>query len=211
MVAFIPLFGTLGKNLGKNSHEYKKSLIVANRAPISSLPIDLLGIQFLLPPIMKYIVPREFSKKSVITWWHIVSRQFRLSSYMFGGRYPDEEGNFQSNKLEDDGCLVRVPTHDNVPIVVPRRRMIVPVHPITLQPLTEKERTLGHPAASQSGDESRDTTIVYIPPYFYVRLAIFLFLIWTTASILVCSVSVMPCKLFLRSTIVGPVSKSIIQ
>lgn len=164
-------------------------------APISSLPIDLLGIQFLLPPIMKYIVPREFSKKSVITWWHIVSRQFRLSSYMFGGRYPDEEGNFQSNKLEDDGCLVRVPTHDNVPIVVPRRRMIVPVHPITLLPLTEKERTLGHPAASQSGDESRDTTIVYIPPYFYVRLAVFLFLIWTTASILVCSVSVMPLKL----------------
>lgn len=143
---------------------------------------------------MKYIVPREFSKRSVITWWHIVSRQFRLSSYMFGGRYPGEEGNFQSTKAEDDGCLVRVPTHDNVPIVVPRRRMIVPVHPITLQPISEKERSLGHPAISQSGDESRDTTIVYIPPYFYTRLSIFLFLIWTTASILVCSVSVAPCR-----------------
>lgn len=165
--------------------------------PIASLPVDLLGIQFLLPPIIKYIVPREFSKKSVTTWWHIVSRQLRLSSYMFGERYYDEEGNFQSNKAGDDGGLVRVPTHDNVPIVVPRRRMIVPIDSVTLQPILEIERRLGHPAASQSGDEDRDTTIVYIPPFFYTRLTIFLFLIWTTGSALVCSVSVVPCKLII--------------
>ncbi len=158
--------------------------------------MDLLFIQFLLPPIVKYIVPREFSKKSVITWWHIVSRQLRLSSYMFGERYPDEEGQFQLNPM-DHGSLVRVPTHDNVPIVVPRRRMIVPVHPITLQPILESERRLGHPAISSSGDEERDTTIVYIPPSFYTRLSIFLFLIWTTGSALVCSVSVAPCKLII--------------
>lgn len=156
-----------------------------------------MGIQFLLPPIIKYIVPREFSKKSVTTWWHIVSRQLRLSSYMFGERYYDEEGNFQSNRAGDDGSLVRVPTHDNVPIVVPRRRMIVPVDSVTLQPILEIERRLGHPAASQSGDEDRDTTIVYIPPFFYTRLTIFLFLIWTTGSALVCSVSVVPCKLII--------------
>jgi E3 ubiquitin-protein ligase DOA10 len=141
-----------------------------------------------MPPIMSYIVPREFSKKTVITWWHIVSRTLRLSSFMFGGRYPDEE-------LEDGG-LVRVPTHDSVPVVVPRRRMIVPVHPITLQPLDETERRLGHPAVRQ--DEERDTTIVYIPPFFKIRITIFLLLIWTTGSVLFCSISVVPCKLINR-------------
>lgn len=155
---------------------------------------------------MGYIVPREFSKKSVITWWHIVSHHLRLSSYMFGGRYPEEEGNFKAWKVQEDvslrssrkdGGLVRVPTHDNVPIVVPRRRMIVPVDPITLDPLDEAEKLMSHPAVSHKsgGDEERDTTIVYIPPFFYVRLSVFLFLIWTTGSVLVCSISVVPCKL----------------
>lgn len=151
--------------------------------PISLLPIDLLAVQYLLEPVMGYVDTREFSKKALMRWWHIVSRQLKLSSFMFGGRYPNEE------KIE--GELVRVPTHDNVPIAVPRRRMIVPVHPITLRSLLISERT--HPAISES--EERDTTIVYIPNYFYTRIFIFLFLIWATGSILVCSISVVPCKL----------------
>lgn len=159
---------------------------------------------------MSYIVPREFSKKTVTTWWHIVSKTLRLSSFMFGGRYPDEEvaytwqtwlyclirrnGNVVAEE-QKDGSLVRVPTHDNVPVVVPRRRMIIPVHPVTLQPLDETERDLGHPAVRQSGYEESDTTIVYIPPFFKIRITIFLLLIWTTGSILFCSISVVPCKL----------------
>lgn len=180
------------------------------------MPVDLLAVQFLLPPIMGYIVPREFSKKNVVTWWHIVSRHLRLSSFMFGGRYPEEEGVYvykswyawlksnlfqQQSPLYDnfqkDGGLVRVPTHDNVPVVIPRRRMIVPIDPITLQPLNENERILGHPAAGVDDDKTKNTTIVYIPPYFKLRMAVFLFLIWTTGSILVCSISVVPCKLII--------------
>lgn len=163
--------------------EKKRKKLIFPSIPISLLPIDLLAVQYLLEPVMGYVVPREFSKRALMTWWHIVSRHLRLSSFMFGGRYPKEE--------PVEGDLVRVPTHDNVPIVVPRRRMLVPVHPITLQPLLISERT--HPAISES--EERDTTIVYIPKYFYTRIFIFLFLIWTTGSILVCSISVVPCKL----------------
>ncbi|KAI8642232.1 hypothetical protein BD408DRAFT_443594 [Parasitella parasitica] len=183
--------------------------------PISSLPIDLLAIQFLLPPIMRYIVPREFSKKNVATWWHIVSRQLRLSSFMFGGRYLEEEGAplygswYQwitslppqqsapaaPSGFRKDGGLVRVPAHDNVPAAMPSRRMIVPVNPSTLQPLNETERILGHPVAAGNDDKTKNTTIVYIPPYFKLRIAAFLFLIWATGSILVCSISVAPLKL----------------
>ncbi|CEP13022.1 hypothetical protein [Parasitella parasitica] len=179
--------------------------------PISTLPIDLLAIQFLLPPIMGYIVPREFSRKNVATWWHIVSRQLRLSSFMFGGRYPEEEavsyceswylwleslfGQQSSNGLKKEWGLVRVPGLDNVPIVMPRRRMFVPIDSSTLQPLNETERILGHPAAGWDDDNTKNTTIVYIPPYFKLRIAAFLFLIWMTGSILVCSISVVPLKL----------------
>lgn len=130
---------------------------------------------------------------------------------MFGGRYPEEEGVFvykswsawlfrqpalHDASFQKDGSLVRVPAHDNVPIVmIPRRRMIIPVDAQTLQPLNEAERALGHPAAGSDDDKTKNTTIVYIPPYFKLRIAVFLFLIWTTGSILVCSISVAPCML----------------
>lgn len=152
---------------------------------------------------MSYIVPREFSKKNVVTWWHIVSRQLRLSSFMFGGRYPEEEGRYtwrswvtalQNNgEFQKDGQLVRVPAYDNVPLIVPRRRMIVPIDEVTLQPLNGVERILGHPAVVENEDQN--TTVVYIPPYFKLRIVVFLFLIWMTGSILLCSISVMPCML----------------
>lgn len=185
-------------------------LIPSFSIPISSLPIDLLAIHFLLAPLMSYIVPREFSKKNVITWWHIVSRQLRLSSFMFGGRYPEEEGHYihstwlswllgRQRRHNDvdfrrDGRLVRVPAYDNVPLIVPRRRMIIPVDAVTLQPLDDTELRLGHPAVVNHEDQ--DTTVVYIPPYFKLRIAVFLFLIWMTGSILLCSISVVPCKCF---------------
>lgn len=71
--------------------------------------------------------------------------------------------------FQRDGQLLRVPKLDTVP-VVPRRRMLVPVDPVTLEALNEEERRAGHPAASQSGDEELSTTIVYAPPHFKSRV-----------------------------------------
>ncbi|KAI8343850.1 hypothetical protein BD560DRAFT_411937 [Blakeslea trispora] len=179
--------------------------------PIMPIPIDLLIIQFLLPPAMKYLVPREFSKKSVTTWWHIVSRHLRLSSYMFGGRYPREEGTFVSRSRygwlryrfyrlynqdiafqKDNGRLMRVPSHDHVPLVLLSRRMIVPVDEVTLEPLDPTERRLMHPAVTKFGSVEADTTVVYIPSRFKLRISMFVFLIWVTGSILMCSITVVP-------------------
>ncbi|KAI9486072.1 MAG: hypothetical protein EXX96DRAFT_547588 [Benjaminiella poitrasii] len=179
--------------------------------PISSLPIDLLAVQFLLPPIMDYIKPRELFKKNVIAWWHIVSRYLRLSSFMFGGRYSEEEGvyiyrkwwlrwvpDFVRNRYHGkrvvmdteeiqeneeryfrrDGGLMRVPVHDHMFEAASGRSVFVPVD-----------------EDNQSYNNEYETTIVYIPPYFKCRIAIFLFLIWMTGSILVCTIAVVLLKL----------------
>ncbi|KAG0174690.1 hypothetical protein DFQ30_003160 [Apophysomyces sp. BC1015] len=168
-------------------------------APLSTLAIDFLVAQFLLPPLISYINPREFAKKALSTWWRATSAHLRLTSFMFNGRYADEEGThvrrdlkawllwqkapissaiYADVAIEDenapvifrrDGQLIRVPKHDSVP-VHPNRRMLVPVDPITLEAIDETERRNGHPAASESGDEEHSTTVVYIPPHFRLRV-----------------------------------------
>ncbi|KAG1453311.1 hypothetical protein G6F46_003822 [Rhizopus delemar] len=147
--------------------------------PLSTLPFDLLAIQFILPRVMEYIVPGEFSKRAVMTWWHIVAKPLRLSSFMFGEIGPETPTN---------GHLAQVPAYDHVPYVR-HRSMVVPVDPQSLAPLDETDRLLGHPAGSGVGQ----TMIVYIPPFFKIRVAVFLLLVWITGSILVCSMSFVPC------------------
>ncbi|KAF7725250.1 hypothetical protein EC973_000338 [Apophysomyces ossiformis] len=170
-------------------------------APLSTLAIDFLAAHFLLPPLISYIGPREFAKKALSTWWRAASAHLRLTSYMFNGRHPEEEGThvrktwkawlflekapISSSVYADvaihddnspvifrhDGQLVRAPKHDSVP-VIPNRRMLVPVDPITLEAIDETERRNGHPAASETGDEEQSTVVVYIPPNFRLRVNI---------------------------------------
>jgi hypothetical protein len=50
--------------------------------------------------------------------------------------------------------------------------MIIPVDPVTLEPIDPVEKYLGHPASiSENGGEEHNTTIVYIPPYFKIRVS----------------------------------------
>ncbi|KAI8393645.1 uncharacterized protein BYT42DRAFT_609419 [Radiomyces spectabilis] len=189
--------------------------------PLSTLAIDLLLVQFLLPPLINYLEPRKFAKEALYNWWRLVSRRLRLTSFMFNGRYPEEEGTHirkswkawlfmkQATVVSDvyadvaipphnadvifrrDGQLVRVPKHDGVP-VVPGRRMLVPVDPVNFLPIDEQERMAGHPAASDSGDEEQSTTVVYVPPQFQLRVIIFLLLMWLSLSALAFSIMIAP-------------------
>ncbi|KAI9490702.1 hypothetical protein BDB00DRAFT_836412 [Zychaea mexicana] len=193
-------------------------------APLSTLALDLIAVQFLVPPLVSHIKPRDFCKKVMSDWWRAASRHLRLTSFMFNGRYPEEEGshvrktftawllrrkapintdvvyadvainNNNGNAsviFKRDGTLARVPKHDSVP-VPDNRRMIVPVDPINLEPINENERRLGHPAAVESGDLENNTTIIYIPPNFRLRVASFVFLLWVSGSVLTCSLTVAP-------------------
>lgn len=147
---------------------------------------------------MNYWKPRETFKKLLLQWWRFTSRQLRLTSFMFNGSYPEEEGTHVrktwkawllrekapidnhvygevgldqgSVVFQRDGQWVRAPKYDTVP-VIPGRRMLIPVDPVTGEALDEEERRLGHPAASDSGDEEHTTTIVYTPPHFRWRVS----------------------------------------
>lgn len=68
--------------------------------PLSTLAIDLLIIQFLLPPLIGLIKPRDYSKKALDLWWHFACRQLRLTSFMFNVRQPDEEGHHVRRTLK---------------------------------------------------------------------------------------------------------------
>ncbi|KAI8063657.1 uncharacterized protein B0P05DRAFT_555187 [Gilbertella persicaria] len=184
--------------------------------PLSTLAIDLLMIQFLMPPLMRLIKPRDYSKKVLDLWWHMACRQLRLTSFMFNERKPDEEGRFvyrtwkawltrQVPQLPEDdvaiqegdvifqpdGMFLRVPKYDSVP-VDPKRRMLVPVDPVSLEALDEQERGRLHPAAADTMDESQSTVVVYAPPRFKQRLIVFLLYMWFSISLLTCSVTVVP-------------------
>ncbi|CEJ00887.1 hypothetical protein RMCBS344292_14929 [Rhizopus microsporus] len=188
--------------------------------PLSTLAVDLLITQFLVPPLVQFMNPRENSKRALDLWWHFASRQLRLTSFMFNVRMPDEEGRHVRKTLKAwilrekatiptdefsdvgidsddnvvfkrDGMLMRVPKYDSVP-VDPKRRMLVPVDPVTLEAIDEEERRRGHPAAADTGDESQSTIVVYVPPHFKLRTIIFLLFMWFSISLFVCSVTVVP-------------------
>ncbi|CAO3628960.1 unnamed protein product [Mucor hiemalis] len=191
--------------------------------PLSTLAIDLLIIQFLLPPLIALIKPRDYSKKALDLWWHFACRQLRLTSFMFNERKADEEGHHVRRTLKSmllfekasiptdefsevgiiddddqspvvfkrDGMMVRVPKYDSVP-VDPKRRMLVPVDPVTLEAIDEEERRRGHPATADTNDEAQSTIVVYIPPNFKRRIIIFLFSMWFSISLFTCSVTVVP-------------------
>ncbi|KAI8882007.1 hypothetical protein K501DRAFT_252110 [Backusella circina FSU 941] len=202
----------------------------------SNVSIDFLAVQFLLPPLIMLIKPREYSKKALDWWWHFVCRQLRLTSYMFNMRMADEEGhhmrrtlkawltfekasnldnclniqnhNNNSTIFQPDGMLVRAPKYDSV-VVDSGRRMLVPVDPVHFQPIDQEERGRKHPAAGDTDDEDQSTIIVYIPTFFYQRVTIFLVLLWFSISSFACSVTVIPLLLgrFLFSYYFAPNAK----
>ncbi|KAI8358573.1 hypothetical protein BD560DRAFT_405866 [Blakeslea trispora] len=206
--------GTVTYSLGYTSIVFP--LRLPFHTPLSTLAVDLLIIQFLLPPLVNLVNPRAYSKKALDLWWHLASRQLRLTSFMFNQSQPDEQGRFvyrswkawllrSKPDIPDDdvsvqegdvvfvrdGTFLRVPKYDSVP-VDPKRRMLVPVDPVTLEALDEQERSRMHPAAADTMDESQSTIVVYAPPHFKQRIIIFLIYMWFSISVFTCSVTVVP-------------------
>lgn len=187
--------------------------------PLSIVPIDLIIIQVGIPAIVKYFQPKQTIKRLFIEWTKATCRQLRLTSFIFGGRKPEEEGTLvyhswwawltrtkpehypPAGTNQDvignevsyfwDGQLLRVPRHDSVPIIE-RRRMLVPIDNYTLEPVDEVERMLGHPAATAAGGEEVNTVVVYSPPNFKQRLIIFVGFMWLSSSIFFCAMTVLP-------------------
>jgi E3 ubiquitin-protein ligase DOA10 len=162
-----------------------------------------------IPAMVNYFNLKQLLENLMVRWTGWLCHQLRLSSFLLGKRPIKEEGYIyykswkawiQRPELNDDadgvatfvksGHLVRAPKHDSVRYV-PGRRMLVPVDPVTFEPTDQFERELGHPA----GDEENNTTIIYLPPRFKLRMTLFMFIMWVSWCIFICCLFVGPIAL----------------
>jgi E3 ubiquitin-protein ligase MARCH6 len=120
---------------------------------------------------------------------------------MFGGRYPAEETPPKPSSLarilwrmETKPSWRRVPANDNVAIIRNMRATAeVDEHG---KPLDEKEQAAMNAQNAEAERNRRnsdeDYTVVYIPPHFRHRIALFIFAIWVVCCIGIAGLIAMP-------------------
>ncbi|KAI5779817.1 hypothetical protein EDC01DRAFT_669996 [Geopyxis carbonaria] len=174
--------------------------------PVLEFPVDLLFYNFLMPFAVKFFKPSEGLQKMYGWWFKRCARTLRLSSFMFGDRLKDEEGyhchpTWQSWLMGEKGDVeapvlpgqsapkgkayfqrsgrfVRAPASDSI-----RRARGTPV----FMPVDEQNRRLDvspaeDPPNGAAGANSLDWKLVYIPPYFRVRVGMVVLGIWFFAA-----------------------------
>ncbi|EEB08501.1 ER-localized ubiquitin ligase Doa10 [Schizosaccharomyces japonicus yFS275] len=163
-------------------------------------PLDLLAIHALIYTIGKRIGPLKIVESVWTFILSALCRCLRISSYVMGKRYVAEEGHFK-NKLfpmlarlrfksivgedvveeekldlspenfERDGCFVRCPSFDAVP--VKKNAMLIFVTEDGHELQGEKKKL----------EESNEFMLAYAPPKFYARLWGLLLCSWLIAAI----------------------------
>ncbi|KTW25926.1 hypothetical protein T552_03200 [Pneumocystis carinii B80] len=160
------------------------------------IPFDILALHILIPLTLKMIKPAAIAKALWVWWLKTISAKLRLTSFMFNGRHPQEEGVYvrktlmaklliKKTDIHDDsgqplkdldvvfvrnGSFLRVPFKDNISLQ--RESMFIPV--------TEDNVRLDKKQDNESKN-SPNFTVVYVPPSFIKRIIVLLFLIWIFA------------------------------
>ncbi|EPX73135.1 ER-localized ubiquitin ligase Doa10 [Schizosaccharomyces octosporus yFS286] len=176
-------------------------------------PIDLLALQALIHVSIKLFKPMDLMR---FVWRSLISflcRGLRLSSYVMGERYKDEEGYHPSKNLsfirrlfskppsvgiETDPEDEKVNEKDSEDVLVfdgcflrcPSKD-VVPVHSgAMLIPITKDGYRL--PEKKEKIEDNPDYTTAYAPPYFYKRLIALLFFCWLVSVITTVSLVFFP-------------------
>ncbi|KAI8972746.1 hypothetical protein BDB01DRAFT_809122 [Pilobolus umbonatus] len=177
--------------------------------PLSTVPIDMILLQILISIAIKHYQPVQVSKNLLDYSIKQICSTFRLTSYFFGVRKPEEEGRFVYHTWSAwfnrhkhrhysptnialsiygdeasfiwEGQLLMVPKHDNVPYGQ-NHRMLIPVDPFTFTPLNQIDKELGHPANNGLDGSVNNTIIIYSPPHFHLRLYIMGITLWSTIN-----------------------------
>ncbi|KKY25533.1 putative ring finger membrane protein [Phaeomoniella chlamydospora] len=189
----------------------------ASGGPTLELPIDLIFYSFVLPVLLRNI---QLSNKIdiVYKWWfRNVASWLRLSDFLFGERKEeelrprtwmprslvrDELNNKDGNNDDDDlittkdrqtdghvprdGKFVRTPASDSVRI--PKgQRVFVEVN-------EENERVDGQPDKDDGpyGKKNKDFTVVFVPPKFGLRIALFIAHVWVFTAVLGMCITLLP-------------------
>ncbi|KAH8991685.1 hypothetical protein EDB92DRAFT_1797968 [Lactarius akahatsu] len=179
------------------------------REPLSDVPIDLLFLHVLLPYTLRFFRPRRVVRKTSVKIWKYLCAQLRLTSYMFGGRHPDEERGVSYSSwwaprnsgdevaeggLHFHGSYRRVPNSDNV--AVPRDMRATARVDVTGLPVDDEAQRLITAQDAEAEKAKRnpkdDYTVVYIPPHFQYRVALFIFALWVVGCVFITATVSMP-------------------
>ncbi|KAL1861022.1 hypothetical protein Plec18170_001537 [Paecilomyces lecythidis] len=192
----------------------------SSNVPFLEFPVDLLFYNFVMPFAIRSVKPSDGLHKMYNWWFHQCARMLRLTNFLFGGeRRPEEEGHHvrrswravllaekgdpqnpvtgeeQRALVEEkdveayflrDGRFVRAPASDQVRI--PKGAQVF------LEVTEDNKRKDGavDPEDGLHGRTSDMFTQVYIPPYFRLRVASFLFLIWVFAAVTGVGITIVP-------------------
>ncbi|KAM3067084.1 hypothetical protein ACMFMG_011757 [Clarireedia jacksonii] len=180
----------------------------SSNEPVLEFPTDLLFYNFLMPLAVKFFKPSD-GLHSMYSWWfRRCARMLRLTWFMFDERKPDEEGHLvrrswttlvRSYKdcqlydrrddfnpfdwdenlqayLERDGRYVRAPASDQIRL--PRgNRVFLEVDQNNIRLDGSKDSFDG-----VHGRNPENYKLVYVPPWFRLRICIFILSVWFFAA-----------------------------
>ncbi|KZS94639.1 hypothetical protein SISNIDRAFT_410077 [Sistotremastrum niveocremeum HHB9708] len=166
-------------------------LRVNARRPLSDIPVDLLFMHLVLPAAIHRAKPRRIALRCLVYWWRLLSRVFRLTSYMFGGRYPAEEtavtmwdefiSQVTGKPVPSEkstafaGGFRRVPAKDTLALVKDQPTLVVT--DATGQPVDEANRKRMElqdlEATNAKRNIRKDYMVIYAPDRFRERLIAF--------------------------------------
>ncbi|KAI9809988.1 MAG: hypothetical protein M1827_006755 [Pycnora praestabilis] len=181
----------------------------SSNEPVLEFPVDLLFYNFLMPLAVKFYKPSDGLYAMYNEWFKACARMLRLTHFLFGERQEDEEGHHVRRTWWDilagkkgdaqmpvigddrkilaedrdvevyflrDGKYVRTPASDQVRI--PKGGKVF------LEVNDDNVRVDGQPDLDEGlhGRKSDLFTKVYVPPYFGLRIGLFILSIWLFAA-----------------------------
>ena len=194
----------------------------SSNEPVLEFPVDLLFYNFLMPLAVKFFKPSKGLNKMYNWWFRKCARALRLTNFLFGEKKEDEEGShlrrtwttfvnrwqidtqkpLVGDVVEDvqgqaqaqdtvisfvrDGRYVRAPASDQV-------RIPKGAHTF-LEVDEDNQRVDGEQDSDEGlhGSKNEMFTKVYIPPFFRLRIGVFIFLIWLFAATTGVSATIIP-------------------
>ncbi|QSZ31507.1 hypothetical protein DSL72_001074 [Monilinia vaccinii-corymbosi] len=180
----------------------------SSNEPVLEFPVDLLFYNFLMPLAVKFLKPSD-GLHSMYSWWfRRCARLLRLTWFMFDERKPDEEGQIvrrswkeyflaakpqsggeasdENIQLIPDGRYVRAPASDQIKL---------PKDTKTFLEVDRNNRRLDGLKDSFDGVHGlnpQNYKLVYVPPWFRLRISTFILSIWLFAATTGVCVTVVP-------------------
>ncbi|KAI9846433.1 MAG: hypothetical protein M1837_004024 [Sclerophora amabilis] len=191
----------------------------SSNEPVLEFPVDLLFYNFFMPLAVNFMRPSDGLHKMYTWWFQKCARGLRLSWFLFGERHEDEEGRHIQRSWKDtlcgkkgdarhpvvgediktvfedgfadayffrDGRYVRTPASDQVRF--PKGGQVF------LEVNEQNERLDGQVDRDDGphGRKSDQFTKVYVPPWFRVRIGLFIFFIWIFAALTGVGITIVP-------------------